>query len=300
MPENRAAWLDAIGQKLRVRQSEMPNPGAEDIVVRNYAVAVNPLDYKIQDFGLFTESWPTIVGFDIAGEVVEVGDSVQRFKKGDRVMSYAPNRGGFQFYTLTNTKATAILPSNISFQEGAVFPVAFNAALVGLSGDGGLGLPVTSLEPEPSDKTIVVWGGSSSVGSFAIQLAAAAGAKVVAVASKHNLDYCKQCRAVEVCDYKSSTVADDVVSAVKAVGGTFTGLFDAISTPDTVKPVLAILEALGGGPLSTVLPVYQEYDVPSNVKPNFVHGYSPVTFPLWEDYVTPALQNGKVKRLPER
>ncbi|KAK3691606.1 hypothetical protein LTR37_018561 [Vermiconidia calcicola] len=315
MPENRAAWLDATGQKLRVGQSELPKPGAGDIVVRNYAVAVNPLDFmycpkafrsayiwladKIQDLRLFTESWPTIVGFDIAGEVVEVGDGVQRFKKGDRVILHAPNRGGFQLYTLTNTKATAILPSNISFQEGAVFPVAFNAALVGLSSNGGLGLPLPSLEPEPSHKTIVVWGGSSSVGSFATPLATAAGAKVVAVASTQNADFCKHCGAVEVCDYKSSTVADNVVGAVKAAGGTFAGLVDAISIPDTVKPVLAILEALGGGPLSTVLPVYQEDDVPSNVKPSFVHGYSPATFPLWENYVTPALQNGKLKCLPE-
>ena len=62
-----------------------------------------------------------------------------------------------------------------------------------------MGLSDPSHKPSPSGKTIVVWGGSSSVGAFAIQLAVASGAKVVTTASQHNFDFCKQRGATEVC-----------------------------------------------------------------------------------------------------
>lgn len=84
-PGNQAAWLDGQGKQLRVAAADMPKAGADDLVVRVFAAAVNPVDWKIQDTGMFIPQWPTIVGEDIAGEVVEAGSSVTRFKKGDRV-----------------------------------------------------------------------------------------------------------------------------------------------------------------------------------------------------------------------
>lgn len=88
MSSNQAAWLDGAGKKLRVAEAELPKPGADDIVIRNFAVAVNPVDWKIQDIGFYIQQWPIILGCDVAGEVAEVGSNVQRFKKGDRVTGY--------------------------------------------------------------------------------------------------------------------------------------------------------------------------------------------------------------------
>jgi NADPH:quinone reductase-like Zn-dependent oxidoreductase len=68
-----------------VAESEYPTPGADDIIVKNHSIAINPVDWKIQDYGLFIQKWPTVLGTDIAGEVVEVGSNVSNFKKGDRV-----------------------------------------------------------------------------------------------------------------------------------------------------------------------------------------------------------------------
>jgi NADPH:quinone reductase-like Zn-dependent oxidoreductase len=126
------------------------------------------------------------------------------------------------------------LPSKISFAEGSVLPLAIDTALVGLIGhDGqGLGLPLPSLNPKPIGKTIVVWGGSSSVGALAIQLAAAAGARVITTASSHNFDFVKKAGATAAVDYKKSSVVDDVVEAVKNAGGEFVGVYDAISVQD--------------------------------------------------------------------
>lgn len=65
----------------------MPKAEAGKVVIRNKAIAINPVDWKIQDYGLFIQKWPTVLGTDVAGEVVEVGEGVSNFKKGDRVIA---------------------------------------------------------------------------------------------------------------------------------------------------------------------------------------------------------------------
>ena len=88
MATNQAAWLDGGGQKLRVAEAPMPKPGPDGVVIQNKALAVNPVDWKIQDYGIFIKEWPAILGTDMAGEVVEVGENVKNVKKGDRVIAY--------------------------------------------------------------------------------------------------------------------------------------------------------------------------------------------------------------------
>ena len=93
---------------------------------------------------------------------------------------------------------------------------------------------------------------------------------------------------------------DDVAAAVKSVGGTFAGVYDAVSLQDqSYKYVLPILEKLGGGVLATVQPGPDPKDVASNVKCSMILCISPLTHPLWKDYVTKALESGQLKCLPE-
>ena len=106
-----------------------------------------------------------------------------------------------KLYTSVQEGKTAILPDSINFADGSVLPLAFDTAAVGLyspTSDGFLGLPFPSANPSSSNKTIVVWGGSGSVGCLAIQLAAASGVKVITTASAHNFDFCKKLGADEV------------------------------------------------------------------------------------------------------
>lgn len=303
MASNTAAWLDGKDARLRVAESPLPKAGADEIVVKNFAIAVNPVDWKIQDHGLFIQKWPAVLGCDVAGEVTEVGSDVKNVKEGDRVFGHTinliaqePQYGGFQAYSLVKAAKSALIPGSISYAEASVLPLALDTAAVGLyssaSEGQGLGLPFPSLDPKPCGKTIVVWGGSSSVGAITIQLAAASGAKVITTASTHNADFCKKLGAAEVFDYKSASVVDDVVKAVQAAGGDFAGVYDTISLPDqSYNHTLAILEKLGGGVIAVVLPPPE--NPPSSVKVGNVFGINDLTHPLWADFITQALEAGK-------
>jgi hypothetical protein len=79
------AFLDGKDKKLAVRDAPMPTAGAGRVVIQNHAVAVNPVDWKVQDYGAFVKEWPIVLGEDYAGEIVEVGEGVTHLKKGDRV-----------------------------------------------------------------------------------------------------------------------------------------------------------------------------------------------------------------------
>lgn len=84
-PQNRAAYLDSAGKPFRVADAPMPKAKADHIVIQNKAIAINPVDWKIQDSGIFIQKWPIVLGCDVAGEVVEVGSDVKAFKVGERV-----------------------------------------------------------------------------------------------------------------------------------------------------------------------------------------------------------------------
>lgn len=91
---------------------------------------------------------------------------------------------------------------------------------------------------------------------------------------------------------------DDVVNAVKSVGGSFVGIYDCISEQEkSYKYCLPMLEKLGGGNLAVVLGPPE--NVPAGVKVGNVFGINKITHPLWADYVTKALEGGHLKCLPE-
>jgi NADPH:quinone reductase-like Zn-dependent oxidoreductase len=85
-PKNQAAWLKKAGTPLEVSDAPLPTAGPGEIVIKNAAIAINPLDCHMQGQGVFVQQWPAIFGCDVAGEVYEAGPDVQGFKKGDRVI----------------------------------------------------------------------------------------------------------------------------------------------------------------------------------------------------------------------
>lgn len=88
MVSNQAAWLVGLNKPLEVGDSEMPKPAADEVVVRNCAIAINPVDWKNQEgHYLYEVSLPFVFGTDVAGEIHEVGSAVKGFKKGDRVLA---------------------------------------------------------------------------------------------------------------------------------------------------------------------------------------------------------------------
>lgn len=86
-PVNRAAFLPATGKALEVRDCPYPVvAGPDEVLIKNAAIAINPIDWHMQDHGIFIQEWPAIIGCDVAGEIYAVGSNVKRFKRGDRVI----------------------------------------------------------------------------------------------------------------------------------------------------------------------------------------------------------------------
>lgn len=170
-------------------------------------------------------TYPAILGSDVAGEVVAVGTSVFRFKPGDRVLGLAlgidklanrASEGAFQHYVILRQDAATAIPDSIAFEQAAVLPLAVATAACGLFLGDQLGLRTPSSGSQaPTGKTVLIWGGSTSVGSCAIQLAAAAGYEVVTTASPKNFDYVGRLGAIQVFDYNDANVAKGITAFLR-------------------------------------------------------------------------------------
>lgn len=221
-----------------------------------------------------------------------------------------PQDGAFALYTVVPADKAAILPDGISFTDGVVVPFALEAAVCALSlkepgvampgvATPALGLPYPSLHDVPSSgKTLVVYGGSSSVGSMTVQIATAAGIHVIAISGVHNFEFSKRCGAARVFDHKDAALTEKVVEAVRDNGSEFIGIFDAIASPETYAHDIAILRQLGGGHLTCSHPPPPTDDLPANVSAGMIFAVNDIVRPVWKDYVTPALQSGKLQCLP--
>lgn len=86
---NKAALLLEKGAQLVVEDRRIPKPRANELLIKNHAIATNPVDWKMQDYGVFIDRYPTTLGSDVAGVVEAVGENVKGFIKGDRVAGFA-------------------------------------------------------------------------------------------------------------------------------------------------------------------------------------------------------------------
>ncbi len=225
-PENAAAWLNVRPGRLEVGPAPYPTPGPDQIVVRNGAVAVNPVDWIIQISRAPVYSWikdRAVLGSDLAGDVVEVGSRVTRFSVGDRVLGFAlgaekdhndPAEGAFQLYTVVSENLASPIPDNLSFEQAAVIPLGVSTAACALFQTKQLRLQHPSAAPAPTGETLLVWGGATSVGANAIQLAVAAGYEVITTCSSRNDGLVKSLGASQSFDYHSPDVVSELVAAL--------------------------------------------------------------------------------------
>jgi NADPH:quinone reductase-like Zn-dependent oxidoreductase len=202
-PSNNVAFLIVKAAPLKLQPSMYTPPVENEMVMKNLAVAINRYDWIIQEAANLVVPWvklPFILGTDVAGEVVDVGKGLTRFKAGDRVVAHAVgldkrvNRtceGAFQEYTVLRPHMTSAIPKSMSYETACVLPLALSTAACALFQKDYLALPFPTTSPIPSGKTLLVWGGSTSVGCYAIQLARAAGYEVIATASPKNHNYLK-------------------------------------------------------------------------------------------------------------
>lgn len=269
---NKAAYqITHKSRPFAIEPAPMPSPKPHQIVIKTRAIGINPADAAVQNAGLVyaADAHPVILGFDVAGEVHAIGDDVTRFKVGDRVCAFSIDmgshgevesklaHGAFQLYCVANEELAARVPENVSFSEAAVFPSCLSTAAWALftKETMALDLPPVNGSAAPHGKVVIVWGGSSVVGSCAIQMAHLAGYTVIATSSELNFEHCRSLGAEAVFDYKSPSVVEDIISACKATGKECAGAFVAYYNDNSTIACSRIVSQLGGSKVvGTVVP----------------------------------------------
>lgn len=187
LPTMRAAVYTEFGPADVIEITDLPRPhiGPDSLLVRVKAASVNPVDYKVREGklqGLIDVEFPAIPGWDVAGVVEQPGLDTPEFQAGDEIIAYDRKdivRGGtFAEYVSVPVRTAAKKPAAFSFEQAAGLPLA-----------GLTALQTTRRSGLRSGQTVLIHAASGGVGSFAVQLAVHAGARVVGTASERNHDY---------------------------------------------------------------------------------------------------------------
>src|SRR5213595_2472912 len=202
-PKMRAVVAHEYGAPdvLKIERVQRPEPNDDEALVRVIASSVNPADpltlsgKYAKEFGTHL---PLIPGYDIAGVVEKTGASVTRLKVGDAVYGYPTFGGGWADYVTVKEWEVAAKPRSLNFVEAAAIPMGALTAWQAL-------LDVARLQ---SGQTILIHGASGGVGSFAVQIAKARGARVIATASTTNQDLLKKLGADMAVDYTKTKFED--------------------------------------------------------------------------------------------
>lgn len=310
MSSNTAAWqTEAKAKPLVLKAAEYPKVDGSQLIIKNAAIAINPIDHKLQDIAMIPLKYPTILGTDVAGEVVETGPSVTQFKKGDRVLACSVGwvigdaaQGAFQNYTVVAENMTAPIPDNITFEQASVIPLTYTTAAAGLYQKSHLGLPHPTLDPKPTGQTLLIWGGATGVGACAIQMARSSGYEVFATASPHNFDFVKNLGAAQVFDYKDANVVNDIIKAFD--GKTCAGAYVAIQGGDALEKGIEIVGNVSGESkaVACVLASIKDEVRGNNVRVNGIFattiGQNEVGKAVFNDYLGKALASGKFVPAP--
>ncbi|KIW44755.1 uncharacterized protein PV06_03203 [Exophiala oligosperma] len=308
MPTNFAAWIPEAKAKLVVREAPYPSTGVGEVVVKNAAVTINPIDCKVQELDLFKFKYPIVPGCEVAGEIVEVGSGVTGLSVGQRVIascdSYvqrAPDSGAFQEYSVVKAAITAPIPDSLSYEAASVLPIGLSTAGSALFLPKHLGLPVPSLTPKRIEGVILVLGGSSSVGCNAIQLAKAAGVEVITTAGKHNFELVKSLGAARAFDRSAPDTINDILTYLR--GKKLLGIVNAIGDKDTVAAAVEISVGSGGGAsVVNTVPVFWELDR-KGVSIEQVFGLAMVGTgvdkAVWKNFLPQALEQGRYLAKPD-
>jgi NADPH:quinone reductase-like Zn-dependent oxidoreductase len=192
---------------LDLRDIDQPVPTDDQVLVRVHAAGLHRGDWHVMTglpylirivvptLGLRGPKSP-VLGMDVAGHVEAVGKHVTRFQPGDAVFGWCD--GAFAEYACAPEDQLAAKPANLSFEQAAVVPISGFAALQGLRDEGQI----------QEGQTVLVIGAAGGVGSFAVQLAKAFGAKVTGVASTAQVELVGTIGADDVIDYTRQDVTD--------------------------------------------------------------------------------------------
>jgi NADPH:quinone reductase-like Zn-dependent oxidoreductase len=195
-----------------------PEPAEGEVLVHVRAASASPIDWKSREG--YLRAWgidlpmPTILGRDFAGDVVAVGDGVTDYKVGDAVFGCVGelHRGSYADYIVVRPDEIATKPASIDYDTAAAIPHSGQAAWQTLMEAGRLA----------PGQTVLIHAAAGGVGSLAVQIAKARGARVIGTSSEGNLEFVRSLGADEVVDYNNARfedVAHDVDVVLDTIGG---------------------------------------------------------------------------------
>jgi len=200
----KAIRLHSFGKsdQLHLEDIPKPSPQAGEVLIRVYAASVNPVDYKIRsgEFKPDDLKLPLTMGRDISGVVEAVGTDVARIAVGDAVYALLDiDHGGYAEYVTAQAEQIALKPATLDHIHAAAVPLAALTAWQGLFDHGKL----------RSGERVLIHGAAGGVGQFAVQLAVARGAEVIATAREENRELLLDLGADEVIDYQHEKFEDE-------------------------------------------------------------------------------------------
>lgn len=237
---------------IQLNQVDQPQPNENEVLIKIAATTVNPIDMKVRSGfmqKIMPVTLPYIPGSDVGGTVAAIGSGVSRLKAGDKV--FANTFGGtYAEYVVLKEDQTALIPSNIGFDEAASLAVPLATSYSFLIEGGEL----------KADQRVLIHGASGGVGSIMVQMAKALGAYVIGTASGNGLALAKSLGADEVIDYKTqdfTKLIKDVDLVIDLVGG------------ETQAKSFGVVKQ-GGKLLSAVMPPSEELAQQHHITAKFI------------------------------
>lgn len=218
----KAIVLEEFGnaENLRYKEIQKPEIKPHEVLIKVKAISINPVDVKVRSRQAplaedLVKYDPLILGWDVSGEVSEIGTGVSKFQVGDEVfgmVNFVGHGQAYAEYVAAPAEHLARKPQNISHVEAAASTLAALTAWQAFDSYGKL---------RPADK-VLIHAASGGVGHFAVQIAKHIGAYVIAVSSASNRDFVLSMGADEHIDYQTTpfeTILSDIDFVLEAVGG---------------------------------------------------------------------------------
>ncbi|KAF2017834.1 putative alcohol dehydrogenase [Aaosphaeria arxii CBS 175.79] len=278
MSTQKAIVVNAVGERAVVANKPIPQPGSKQVQVRVTATALNPHDQSVRDRGLFMDfiDPPVTLANDIAGIVTATAPDVTKLKVGDAIFwqgSLLPGyiQQGLQEYAIADEDFVSKIPEGFTINDVLTLPTNLIASVVGLFGTKtGLGIPAPWKEDGKSinysDVTVLIIGGGSNCGRFAVQLAGLAGfGKVVVVGGSE--EQLKPWGATHVIDRHGGH--DVVLSRIREiVGDDLLYAYDAVNPDENQRLGINALSSTKRGKFARLVRRWERDDSILNPKQN--------------------------------
>ncbi len=286
----RAVQMTAVGGPEGLQSAELPEPqitSPTQVQVRLHAAGVNPVDTKIRSGGLFYDARPpAVLGCDGAGEVIAVGDAVDRFAVGDRAWfchgGLGREQGNYAEFTVVEQDQAEKMPETLDFVQAAGGPLVLITAWEALFDQARLA----------AGETVLIHAGAGGVGHVAIQLAKARGARVLTTAGTlESIEFARSLGADEVIDYHNENIVERTMTLTDGKGVEV--CLESVG-PQVFRDSIELMAPYGR--LVTLLDPGKDLDLSKARLKNLQIAFTLMLTPMLLDLREPRLHHGEILR----